>query len=277
MPSPFPGMDPYIEAQANWQDFHNSLIAGIRDALGVRLPEDYVARTDERIEVASFEGREGTTYRPDVLVAHGERSPRRDHAGGLGAATMEPQVIDVTDQEIEEVRVSWLEIRRLPKFELVTVVEVLSPTNKIGPGRLEYAEKRDALFARKVNLVEIDLLLGGSRMPGGRLARDKHYFAVVSRGHELPRGSAYGWTVRDRLPTIPIPLRQPDPDVLIDLQELADRVYDFGRYGKTLRYDLPLPEGTPIHPEDRAWVEGREPGARDAEIPRSSGGRDHET
>ena len=54
MAGPFPGMDPFLELQAAWPDFHNGLIAEIRNELGARLPDSYVACVDERIEIASW-------------------------------------------------------------------------------------------------------------------------------------------------------------------------------------------------------------------------------
>jgi len=119
----------------------------------------------------------------------------------------------------------------------VTVVEVLSPVNKAWPGRPSYLAKRDDLHARKINLVEIDLLLCGQPLPMKRRLSVGHYFAIVARCPSLPMAEVYRWSVRDRLPAIPIPLRAPDPDVPIDLNELVGRVYDLGRYRRTLHHD----------------------------------------
>ena len=83
--------------------------------------------------------------------------------------------------------------------------------------------------------------------PGG-------YYAIVARGAQLPLAEVYRWSVRDSLPRIPIPLRKPDPDVLIDLAASVSRVHDLGRYARTLRHGLPLPETMSLTPEDRAWV-----------------------
>ena len=66
----------------------------------------------------------------------------------------------------------------------------------------------------------------------------------------LLQAEVYRWTVRDGLPLIPIPLREPDPDILIDLATLVTRVYDLGRYARTLRRDQPLPEIAPLSPDD---------------------------
>ena len=258
MAGPFPGMDPYIESQGNWQDFHNRLITEMCNSLGVRLPEDYVARVDESIEVVGFGENGGTAYRPDVLVARHDRpeSRERSELAGSGLATIEPILNEVSDRDPEEIRQTWLEIRRLPELELVTVVEVLSPVNKAWPGRPSYLAKRDDLHARKINLVEIDLLLGGQPLPMKRRLSVGHYYAIVARGPSLPMAEVYRWSVRDRLPAIPIPLRAPDPDVPIDLNELVGRVYDLGRYRRTLHHDQALPEGLPLPPEDREWAQG---------------------
>jgi len=249
-------MDPYIECQGNWQDFHNRLIAEACNALGVVLPDNYVPRVDERIEVVDFDGPGETFYRPDVLVARRDRPAKTGKPATGAVSTIEPTLNDVSDHDPEEIRHTWLEIRRLPNMELITVVELLSPVNKTGISRQEYLEKRQDLHNRKINLVEIDLLLGGLRVPMKKPLRGGHYFAVVARGHKLPTAEVYSWTVRDRVPAIPIPLRPPDADVSIDLQALVDRVYDLGRYGRTLRHDQPLPQGLLLDPEDRAWAEG---------------------
>jgi hypothetical protein len=105
MAGPFPGMDPYIESQGNWQDFHNRLITEMCNSLGVRLPEDYVARVDESIEVVGFGENGGTAYRPDVLVARHDRpkSRERSELAGSGLATIEPILKEVSDRDPEEI------------------------------------------------------------------------------------------------------------------------------------------------------------------------------
>ena len=256
MAGPFPGMDPYIECQGNWQDFHNSLIGEACNALGVQLPDGYVPRVDERIEVVGFSVPDEKSHRPDVLVARRDSPVRASRPSTRAVHTIKPVLIDVSDHDPEELRHTWLEIRRLPGMELVTVVEVLSPTNKSGIGRAEYLEKRKDFHSRKINLVEIDLLLGGRRVPMKKPLRRGHYFAVVARGDLLPTAEVYSWTLRDRLPLIPIPLCPPDADVALDLQELVGRVYDLGRYGLTLEHDQPLPPALTLFPKDRAWAEG---------------------
>ncbi len=137
MAGPFPGMDPYVEMQAAWPDFHNGLIAEIRNELGARLPDSYIARVDERIEVATWALEPPRSFRPDDL---GGRFDKRAVSSGATLATapaitLEPKLVEILDCDPEEVRVTWIEIRALPDLELVTAIEVLSPVNKWGHRR----------------------------------------------------------------------------------------------------------------------------------------------
>jgi hypothetical protein len=250
-------MDPYLELQAAWPDFHNGLIAEIRNELGARLPDSYVARVDERIEVATWALEPPCSFRPDVLVGRLEKRAVSPGVTSTTAqsATIEPKLVEILDRDPEEIRITWVEIRALPRLELVTAVEVLSPVNKSGQGRHAYLDKRYKLHASRVNLVEIDLLLGGAPLPMKERTEPGAYYAIVARGAKLPVAEVFRWSVRDPLPCIPIPLREPDADIQIELGTLVNRVYDLGRYARTLQYDAPLPETTSLTPQDRAWVE----------------------
>jgi Protein of unknown function (DUF4058) len=257
MAGPFPGIDPYLEWQASWPDFHNSLILEIRNELGARLPDSYIARVDERIEVASPGIDPPSSYLPDVLVG---RFPEGAAGPGVALArapvgTIEPKLVEILDRDPEELRIIWVEVRSLPELELVTAIEVLSPINKAWQGRQAYLDKRDKLHASRVNLVEIDLLLGGAPLPMKQRIEPGAYYAIVARGPRLPVAEVYRWSVRDPLPRLPIPLREPDPDILIDLAALVTPVYDLGRYARTLRHEAPLPETASLTSEDRTWVE----------------------
>jgi Protein of unknown function (DUF4058) len=257
MAGPFPGIDPYLELQAPWPDFHNGLIAEIRNELGTMLPGSYVARVDERIEIATSGMDAPRSFRPDLLVG---RFGRELSGPGVAraaspTAVLEPKLVEILDRDPDEIRITWVEIRALPELELVTTIEVLSPINKSWQGRRAYLDKRDELHASRVNLVEIDLLLGGAPLPMKERIEPGGYYAIVARGARLPVAEVYRWTVRDSLPLLPIPLREPDPDVLIDLAALVRRVYDLGRYELTLHRTGPLPDTMSLTPDDRAWVE----------------------
>lgn len=251
MPSPFPGFDPYLESQRHWPDFHPQFIADCRVALNMSLPARYVARIDERITL--IERTAGTEHavRPDVSILRetGFATAR----GQPGTVALEPVTIPLDTDPLEEVRETRIEIVRLPEQELITVIEVLSPTNKNDPGRAQYLAKRNALLRQAVSLVELDLLSGGERLPLRRPLPPAHYYALVARSEQRPNCDVFAWSIQQPLPTIPIPLKAPEPPVLLDLAAAFSAVYEQGRYARLIRYDSPLP--LPLAAEDRAWAE----------------------
>jgi hypothetical protein len=245
-------MDPYLESQGYWPDFHTALLIDCRRALRHVLPRHYGAFVEERISLIDLSGEPSHHYRPDVAVI------RKGHdlpvSGDRGAsATLEPITIPLTLEDLDEVHERWIEIRRLPDQSLVTVIEILSPTNKIGSGRIEYIEKRNQWIKQPVNLVEIDLLLRGHRMPMARSLPPAEYFAFVARSNRRPDCDVYAWSVRRALPMIPIPLAEPDPDVSLNLGAVFAQSYDDAPYADSINYAAPLE--LPLTPEDRAWAE----------------------
>jgi hypothetical protein len=69
MASPFPGMDPYLEAPAFWEGFHQVLIVECMYALSERLPDPYIAEIQERVKLISIDDDAAKVYIPDVSVA----------------------------------------------------------------------------------------------------------------------------------------------------------------------------------------------------------------
>jgi hypothetical protein len=247
-------MDPYLEARGLWESFHTVLITACAGNLNSRLPEPYFAQVETRIELVSFD--EPSSQRlPDVMVGRRDFQPASCPAAEVtGIATLEPTTIPLARQEVEA-RDRWIEILHLPEMELVTAIEILSPTNKVGLGRNDYLRKRNALIDQPVNLVEIDLLLGGKRMPMAKPLPPGDGFAIVARVELRPDAQVYAWTLREPWRGVPIPLRAPDPDVNLDLAEACAMAYNLGGYARVLRYGTPLPANFPISPQDRAWAE----------------------
>ena len=118
-------------------------------------------------------------------------------------------------------------------LELVTLVELTSPSNKAGWDRNDFVARRAELLKRPIHLVELDFLLEGQRLPmrGSMPAAD--FFAIVSRVEDRPRADVYAWTLRDPLPTIAIPLAAADPDVALSLAVPSATAYERSRYGRT--------------------------------------------
>jgi hypothetical protein len=254
MPSPFPGIDPFLEAQGRWPGFHTALMTHCSEVLNRDLPDSYVAQIDERISLVSYDDPASDRI-PDVLVMRSEEiGPAEGPASSQAIGVLEPATMRLVKRQVE-VRESWVEIYHLPEMELVTVLEILSPSNKSGTGRADYLAKRDAMIDRPVNLVEIDLLSSGRRLPMQPHLLAGVYYAIIARPEHRPDAQVYSWTLRDRLPRLPIPLLLPDPDVMLDLAETYQMAYDRGGYRRIMRYGGPLPASLPVSPEDRTWAE----------------------
>ena len=255
MPSPFPGIDPYLDSQGRWLDFHARFLPVICDAINEQLPEAYVAQLDERMTLVELPNEEAIkSIRPDVTVVQGESRPESVPAASSasrGALTPEPVTIPMKYLEVESE--IYLEILYLPDQKVVTIVELLSPSNKAGAGRRDYLAKRHGLTVPDVHLVELDFLLGGHRLPMERPLPPGDYYALIARAERRPDCDVFAWTVRDPLPIIPIPLLPPDSDVLIDLAPSFASVYERGRYARLIKYHAPL--DVPLAPDDRAWAE----------------------
>jgi hypothetical protein len=248
MPSPFPGMDPYLEHPAGWRDVHNSLIVAIRDALIPLVVPRYHVRIERRTYTVTSEDL-ALIGLPDVNVV--QRAAREAHAGYDGGR---PAVLDVTVPMSEEVEEIFLEVRRVSTSDVVTVIEVLSPTSKIASaGRKLYEEKRAEIIGTRTNLVEVDLLRTGTPMPViGPLARSD-YRILVSRGARRPRAQLYVWNVRQPIPAIPLPLLPRDPEPTIDVDGILKALYDRARYDMEIDYSRPpVP---PLGEDDRAWAQ----------------------
>jgi hypothetical protein len=167
------------------------------------------------------------------------------------AVTLEPVTIPMKFLEVESE--IYLEILHLPDQKVVTIVELLSPSNKAGAGRRDYLAKRHGLMAPEVHLVELDFLIGGHRLPMERPLPPGDFFALVARAERRPDCDVFAWTIRNPLPTIPIPLLAPDPEIEVDLAPPFATVYERGRYARLIKYDAPLE--LPLSPEARGWAE----------------------
>jgi hypothetical protein len=256
-------MDPYLETQGLWESFHPALVTHCAAALNQRLPDGYVAKIETRVALVSLD-LPVVQRIPDVLEGHEPDSPvapspepslSSSSAKDLSVATIEPVTIPLARGEVQ-IRQRWIEISSLPELELITVIEILFPSNKSGSGRAEYLEKRDALIDQPVNLVEIDLLLGGRPMPMRKTLAAGHFHAIVARASDRPNSQVYAWTIRHALPPVPIPLRAPDADVTLELAEAFNLTYERGRFKRVLRHGSPLPDHLPLSSADRQWAEG---------------------
>ncbi|HVA46953.1 MAG TPA: DUF4058 family protein [Pirellulales bacterium] len=249
MLSPFPGMDPYLEDPAFWPDFHLEFIVALRNSLRRRLPVNYEARLDEQIKLIDVSSDSEKQIKPDVALLRREAELVAIVPARTSAAS--PVTLPLLIEE-EEYREAWIEIRYRPDHSVVSVLEVLSPTNKSGSERIAYLAKRRAILRQPISLVEIDLLVGGRRISPPDPLPDCDYCVVVARADERARCEVYPSSLRQPLPTFRVPLKPPDGDVVVDLQEAFAAAFEHGGYATSIDYSQP--PTAPLSAVDRAWA-----------------------
>ena len=256
MPSPFPGMDPFLEA--DWGDVHTSLTTYARDQLNRQLPADLRARVEEYVgvEIEHDEGESDSGQRrPDVSVL--ERwSPRHVESS---LELLDPEIADsplVVSYSNEPETLRRILIHDRKGERLVTSIEFLSPGNKVGGGRTDFRQKQAELADAGINLVEIDLVRAGGwavyplerDIPG---SHSEPYRIVVVRATRPKGFECYPAGIRLPLPRIRIPLRAEDRDVVLDLQALLSQAWENGHYSDIDYAHAPLPK---FEDSDRQWI-----------------------
>ncbi len=251
--NPFPGMNPYLEQPRLWPEVHNELIALLWSSMAAQMPLGYRLAIEERLEVweASLVDDRSRYVVPDLSVT--ERREAQIEVA-LKERTIPEGGIEVMIPV--PTRVTFLEVQAA-SGQVVTVVEVLSPTNKApGRGRMDYLSKRADILESDVNLVEIDLLRAGEPMPLATAVPDCHYRILVSREWERPRAYLLPFMIQDPVPKFPLPLRLGDDELTVDLGLLLAQLHRMSRYNSFLDYANP-PAGPMLEPQHGKWLEER--------------------
>lgn len=251
MRSPFPGMDPFLEP--HWLDVHTKLVTYAADSLNARLPDDLIARSEERVGIQSDD--EGLReIAPDVRVFE---------AVGAGAVETEASAaVDLAPYRLvavmEPITERFIEILDSTGERLITVVEFVSPTNKRGKGMKAFLGKREDLLSGGVNVVEVDL----NRSGDWQALLDPHvcprralsaYRAAIRLPGDPMAVYLEPISLRHPLPVLKIPLRVRETPVELPLQPLLEQAYQNGRYARTIDYSKqPDP---PLDGEDAAWAD----------------------
>lgn len=253
MPSPFPGMDPYLEAPTLWPEVHSRLIVGMADILGPALLPDYYVAIEQRTYL-NLPDESVLIGIPDVAItASTPGSPEElPPAGRLATLSRPNEPQTVTVPLAEEIRERYLEIRETATGTVVTAIELLSPSNKRpGEGRDTYLRKRQQVLSSATHLVEIDLLRNGASLPLQNVATPTHYRILVSRHETRPQAQLYGFNLPEPIPAFPLPLKLGDNEPLLSLKPLLDTLYDRAGYAFRLDFET-MPPGTP--PEEHPWI-----------------------
>jgi Protein of unknown function (DUF4058) len=256
MASPFPGMDPYLEQPAFWSSFHSKFVVALADAIEAQLDAVYYVEVETRSYLENDdEGSVLLVGSPDVGVALSAANPITESK--TATAVAEPRVSGrvqkVTLPTPQEVRERYLEIREVNSGKVITAIELLSPKNKrTGEGRNSYERKRALILGSLTHLIELDLLRAGQAMPMTNVQVKSDYQILLSRSQQRPQADLYGFSIRDPLPIIPIPL--PESELSTDLQAIFDGVYQRSRYHSRIDYQQPIPPPA-LQAADREWAD----------------------
>lgn len=250
MKSPFPGMDPYLEAK--WPEVHASLIVYARNQINQQLPADLQANIEENLAVR-VEDEEDRSIRPDLHIAE-EDTAMPSPTVAAGVAVAEPLVVPRPahpERHVEIVNQAG---------SIITAIEFISPWNKVGlRAREQYARKQLNYLDAGVNLVEIDLVRQGSYVLAASLEempqyQPTPYLICVYRDATPDQFEVYRAPLQEPLPNIPVPLRRGERDVVLQLQPLIDDCYRDGRYYRINYESDPQP---PFDDEHAQWIDLR--------------------
>lgn len=267
MPSPFPGMDPYLEQPGRWRDVHHELISGIRSELNTQLRPNFYARVEERVYIQKGDDPARSLWIPDVTIvpgpSRGRLQSQAEPAESGGVVVAEP-VVTTTWQE-EEVHEAYLVVFERESREAIAVLEVVSPTNKVrgAEGRKSFEQKRREVMSSPCHWIEIDLLRAGAPLTIVPASLQPYEYLVhLSRAGQRPQGVLWPIRLSQRLPVIPIPLRPGDDEAKLDLQAVLNTAYD--RAGYDLDIDYRQEPDPPLEGEWAAWADRwlREKGLR---------------
>jgi hypothetical protein len=223
------------------------LILTICDQLQPQLPENLVARGEERVVLNPF---------PDYIYPDASIREQREPSppGGTATAIREGRITEPVSVEIPDLTVPhrYIEILDVEDQRVFTVIEVLSPINKTGDGLIDYRQKQRDVLVSSANLVEIDLLRGGRHAVAipEKVIKPTAYRVCIHRA-----GSAHldwiGVDLRNPLPAFRVPVSDEVADVVLDLQAVLDIAYDAGKYRGDAGYSKqPQP---PLASEDWEW------------------------
>lgn len=250
MSTPFPGMDPYLERPDLWPDLHSRLIVRLADDLAPRLRPHYYVSVEERTYLATT-GDAAFIGTPDVAAV---RPNLHETAAAYPEDAATPTIVTVEVPLPEQIRETFLEVRAVADARVITLLELLSPTNKrAGEGRAHYLRKRLQVLGSLTHLVEIDLLRAGEPLPmhGGTYQGD--YRILVSRAATRPRAELRPFSLRQPIPAFQLPLQPGDTEPLVELNPLLHDLYD--RAGYDLRIDYRAAPDPPLAEANAAWAD----------------------
>jgi hypothetical protein len=253
MPSPFPGMNPYLEHPELFPGVHHYLISEIARFLSPQLRPKYRVAVEVRMYETTDENSLVVGI-PDVTVKSRQIQSNPSNITNVAVATPTSQPVKVKIPVPVAIKEGYLEVREVGTERLITTIEILSPSNKrVGKGREMYEEKRAQVLASRTNLVEIDLLRKGNPMPIVDNNIHSLYRILVCRGNRRPNADLYAFNLPDVIPSFSLPLCVGDSEPVLDLQSLLNNVYDVYGYDLVVNYnEEPVPQ---LSKSDATWID----------------------
>jgi Protein of unknown function (DUF4058) len=252
MRSPFPGMDPYLEDPIFWSSFHSRFLVAIADAITPQVIPKYYVEIEARTYIDNGED--------DILIGIPDAVVLANKTQALAQSSPTATAVQVRPQRVRvpmalELKERYLQVRELGTDAVITVIELLSPKNKrAGKGREDYEAKRLDILASASHLVEIDFLRAGNPMTMAGATGAMDYHILVSRSNLRPCADLYAFTLQEPIPDFLLPLQAEDEDLLINLQEIFEGVYERSAYSIRLNYTNPVPPPA-LSESDRRWVQ----------------------
>lgn len=252
--SPFPGMDPYLEADM-WPDVHHNLASEIQDALSPQLAPKYITRVEPRVVKDQSAWQEIGIMYPDVGVL--DRAQGHDLPGAPKRPDVTPATLSVPRLSEWEVRLPTLNIYDRQQQRLITAIEILSPVNKREPQLSDYRRKRADLIKAGVHLLEIDLIRRGQSPLQHPQVPQSDYRIVLERS-DRALTDIWALDLWDPLPVLPVPLADGDADVSFDLGAILHQMYERKMYALALDYQQ-APPPPALSAEKMTWMRERLP------------------
>lgn len=249
MKSPFPGMDPYLEA-VMWTDIHHNLASDIQQALMPLIVPRYIAKVEPwTVKDKSAVQDIGVMY-PDIALFEAPDYVSEPTSGYTSSTT--PATAKLRHLETVEVKIPTIHILDRQDNRLVTAIELLSPANKREPQIHDYRKKRADFRSSGVHLLEIDLIRRGHIPLQHPNLPQSDYRAVLERADDA-RSEVWAFTLQDPLPILPVPLGPSDPDVAFDLGKALHNIYERNHYYLSLDYRK-APPPPAFGDADTAWI-----------------------
>lgn len=248
----FPGMNPYLENPQLWREVHSRLIVALADSIEANLSLNYRVAVEKRTYL--HDGDESLEIGiPDVAVTT-QKLRANYPTNSVATLPVQTEAIDVIIPMPELIKETYLEIKEIGTGSVITVIEILSPTNKkSGIGKESYLHKRRHILSSQTHLVEIDLLRGGKKMPVITNSLPTDYQILISRSYHRPNAQLYGFNVSQNLPIFPIPLKENDQEPLVNLYSLLLGIYQRARFDFAIDYTQePIPL---LNKEDTIWLD----------------------